>query len=359
MPTLSMNKKKMSNKKKQVKRTSKRTSSAGASHQIQYARLLADPCTAPLVAPQYGASDGGYLTKFSNHRSFQTGSSNTGGNSGSAGYCVWYPDYSGDTGSSGGGNGNLYIYGGPDASTQPTNSTAVPLGNGSFGSTGGAFLQDPATAFVDTDIVQDCRTAAACIKFLYTGRSDALSGRVGYLEGVPREALLTGTVGGPPNVNNLFRYSNNTVRMPMHSLENKFRPGDGSQSYRQPADLCFEMGTTSVSVATLGSGTTSGTGLGIGFVWEGLQDDSSISFDFLKAIEWRPEMSSQLVSPPASVAPGGGNMVSRAMAFLDRVHPGWERQAYSAVTSAVTSAGTQKLLGYAGETALALLPVGI
>lgn len=347
----------MPSKKKQSKGKS-RGAARAQGPQMQYARLLADPCTAPLVAPQYGASDGGYLAKLSSHENFTIGSANTGGNSGQSGYLLWYPDYTGINGGSG-TDGSMYVFGASNASTGPANSTTSPLGLGSFGSTNGAFLDDPTRTFVQTSLVQDTRCAAACLKFLYTGRADALSGRVGYLENVPREALLTGT-GGPPNVNDMFRYSNASMRTPAHGLENKFRPGNGSDDYRGATlDPCFVQGEAGVAITSIGDGSSSGTGMGFGFVWEGLQDDSSISFDMLKVIEWRPEINSKFVATKATVAPTGGNMVSRSLAFLDRVHPGWERQAYSAITSAITSAGAQKALGYVGETALALLPAGI
>lgn len=310
-------------------------STRGNGEVLALAKLIADPCTANLVAPQYGASDGGYLAKFSSYYSHQVAAT------GNSGYILWYPDYTGRQ-SAAGGNGNLFIFAAPTGASAPVNTTAAPLGRSSDPTDAqGSFRADPGWDFLNSDIVQDTRTAAACMKMMYTGRNDSLSGRIGYLEGVPRAALLVGDGSSPASINDLFRYSNTSCRTPLDIVENKFRPGEGSDAYRVPhheahddgVDYGFVQGNTGTTTTTLGAGTPTGVGCGIGFIWDGLADDSSLSFDFLKAVEWRPEINSGLVSPPATQASGGQNIVHKALAYLDNHHHGWERKVFTAAKS--------------------------
>jgi hypothetical protein len=347
-------------KNKQQNKKSKgpaRSRSSAPSNVLQLAQMIADPCTGPLVQPQYGASDGGYLAKFSQYHSVSVDAT------AASGYILWFPDYTGRFNS--GANdvcGALYIFAAADSVTGPVNTTAAPLGTGAFPTTTtGAFLSDPARQFVNSDTVQDSRTAAACLKFLYTGRNDALAGRIGYLENVPREALLTGGAGGStPTVDDLFRYSNTSMRTPLDTVEQKFRPGEGSDLYRTAdgvQDHCYSQGIIGTSATTLGAGTPSGVTGGIGFAWDGLTAGSSITFDLLKAIEWRPELSSGLVSVKSTVAPQGGNIVSKSLAYLDRSHPGWERKAFSAATSVASSVAKMAFSGPANQIARDVAPL--
>lgn len=292
------------------------------------AHLVADPCNAPLTAPQYGGSDSGYVIRLSGYESLETGSNGTNG------YLLWFPDYSGRIAGTDRG-GNLFIFGANSASTAPNNTTASPLGRGtSYTAANGTFVSDPATAFVRDPIVRDARTAGACIKMLYTGRNDALSGRIAYLSNVPREVLAA-----TPTAADLFRYSNQTVRTPMDYLEQKFRAGDGSAHFRSlddETDWAFSQGSIGSSVTDVGTGSPGGVGMGIGFAWTGLHSNQSIAFDFLKVIEWRPDVASGIVALPASVSDKGGNLMSRALAYLDKHAPGWERRALSFAKSAAS-----------------------
>lgn len=247
-----------------------------------------------------------------------------------AGYLIWFPDFSGKA-TGDGTHGSLYLFAQDVASGTPTNTVADPLG--SFTSTTtGAFIEDPATTFIEGDFVNDSRTVAACIKLMYTGTNDNCSGRIGYLTDVPREALLSGgSSGGPPSIEQMFRYSNRSERTPLDGAEIKFRPGTGSDNYRSSdhveSDQGFIVGTTDASVTSVPSGSPSGDCHGIGFAWAGLTDNQSVVFDFLKAIEWRPTMASGISTPAPTTAIGGGNLVSKAITFLDRHQSGWQTAA--------------------------------
>lgn len=250
-----------------------------------------------------------------------------------SGYIVWFPDYCNGTGAVGGGYSNCVAFVSPTANDVPA---ALTFGRGSEGfDTDGGSIGDPAYDFCSGGTVQDARCAAACMRMTYTGLNSTLAGRVGYIEGISREALLTGNSGQPLNVSSIARYSNSSMRTPLDTIENKYRPSEGSQFFRSsdlPEDACYVMGMLDVNTA-IGPSTTSGTGMGIGFYWDGLTPDSSFSFDLLKAIEWRPEMSSGIVAPPVVPTKSGGNIVSRSLTYLDNNHPGWQRSAMSGVMS--------------------------
>lgn len=354
MPKLSVRNKKSSQRQTSVRKS--RPAAQGSNPVLDYAKLLADPCEAPLVGPNYGSTESGYLSKFSSYVPMALPAGST------SGYIIWFPDYCNGTGGVGSGFSNCIAFVSPTATDTPTAIT-FGKGVGNYDTDGGS-IPDPAYDFCQGDTVQDTRCAAACMKMTYTGQNSTLAGRVGYIEGISREALLTGDSGSPLNVASIARYSNTAMRTPLDSLENKFRPSEGSQFFRSTdlgEDACFVMTPDNVIPTSIGPSTTSGTGLGIGYYWDGLTADSSFSFDLLKAIEWRPEMSSGLVAPPVKPSKQGGNMVSRALAFLDTNHPGWQRATYQAAMSIAAkvantaSSGPMNLLLKAAPTALALM----
>lgn len=268
-----------------------------------------------------------------------TSSSNTHG------YCVWFPDYTGSNASSSARRScNFYIFQTSDANTAPLNTTASPFGTTNENGTSGKFVQDAMFSIASSTLVQDTRCAAGCIRMSYTGRNDELSGRIGYLNNIPREALLTGGSGDPPTVNEMIVYSDHVSRTPMDTLENKFRPTSASQYFRTPGtpsdsaaqfgnDACFLSGVAGQSTTEIASDISSGAGNGIGFIWAGLPPDSSIVLETFKVVEWRPDMASTLVSPPPTVSANGMNVVTRAISWLDHHHPGWQRKAVSALAS--------------------------
>lgn len=340
---------------KRTRRPRRGTRSSGP--HLQLAKLIADPCSAALVAPEYGSSDNGYLTRFTQQSSLTTDSEYT------CGYCVWFPDFCGQK-SNGSGtsneNGSFYFYQTTDATINPTNGVADPLGNGtSTKSANGQFLADPARDWVSGDHVLDARTVAACVKYTYTGRMDALSGRVGYLNNVPRSALIIGGSGdSAPNVNDMLKYSEMTSRTPAETIENKFRPGLASGYYRgkgdttgeeRGSDTCFLVGGVGSTETKVANDISSGSATGIGFVWVNLPADSTFTVETTKAVEWRPQMSVGLVAPSSSTPPhgNGSNLVHQAVHYLDRTHPGWQRRAIQMASSAASNIAS---LAFGGPT---------
>jgi hypothetical protein len=333
--------------------------SAGGGYHLQLAKLIADPCAGPLVAPEYGSSDNGYLSRFTSYVNMNITQGYFHG------YCVWFPDFVGQGANAtvtANSNGSWYIFQTTGTSTEPVNTTSAPLGCGaSTASTNGRFWDDPARGWVEGDHVLDARTAAACIKFTYTGRMDSLSGRVGYLNNIPRSALILGGSGNQaPSVDDMLRYSEVISRTPADTIENKFRPGLASGYYRGAGDIvgeqrgtdsCFVTGIPGFAETVMANDVSSGSATGIGFVWTNLPGDSAIVLDATKAIEWRPQMSVGLCAPPSSTPPGhdGSNMVSKAVHYLDRAHPGWQRTAMQTLGSAASNIASMAFGGPANS----------
>ena len=314
-----MTNKKNSRKQKQPRRR-RQVAKLQSSPLVAMADMINDPCGATLTNPEYGASSSGYMIR---HNSISVVDTTSGGN----GYVIWFPDYA-----SGGltTSFNAVYFNASDANTAPINTTTNPLGSGATATaSNGVQIRDPSYTWGATTTVQDTRTAAACMKMMYLGRNDALAGRVAVLENVPRDALLTGGGSAPPTVSEMFAYAQRQQRTSLDPLEVKFRPSDGSEHFRKTnleQDSCFvkDAGTTEASIPS--SGPT-GAGLGIGFAWAGVIPGSDLGFDLVKVLEWRPEMISGIVAVPPTIKGPGGNLMSRAVALLDKQHPGWQTEA--------------------------------
>lgn len=355
------NNKKMTNKqnkqsqmRKQRKNKNQSSRPGLDSKVLDYAKLLADPCAGPLVGPQYGGSEAGYLARLKREQLVAT-TTNT------SGYIVWFPDYSGvivgDT-STAHRNGSYFLFTADDPSSAPVNSTADPMGTSTdLASTKGSFLLDPARNLLAGSTVQDIRTVAGCIEFMYTGALQDASGRFGIIEGISREQLLTGASGGPSSVSDMFAVSKHITRTPLDKVEVKYRPSVTGQYFRSEglnatdnaasdsADACFHTGIPGTSATNVHStGSTSGSAMGIGFVWAGLPANSSFAFTATKAIEWRPEIGNGIVLPvPRSVS--GTNKSAQVVAFLDRTAPGWTTMAKRAVNAGATALTTAVFSG--------------
>lgn len=347
MPTLKVSKK--SSRKGRTLSKSRTYSPHGGVTTL--ANLIANPCHAPLTAPQYGASDGGYLARFASYNSINVNEA-----AGTHGYVIWYPDYTG-RGTLENENGNLFIFKGLSDEDKPTNGTSDPLGSGTLDSASGTFIRDPALNFCDEGIVQDARTAAACMKMTYTGRNDSLAGRISYLENVPRGALIAGEGTSAGTVQSFHVSSAKTVRTPMDTIEVKHRPSDGSEMYRECQDVhkvsalsnstygqdyCFVQGEVGVNRTVLASGTPSSLGHGIGFAWSNMEVGTTFTLEFTKAIEWRPQLNSGLQAATPTQAPGGENIVNKAIHYLDKHMPHWQSTAI-----AVAKSGAAQIANYA------------
>jgi hypothetical protein len=303
------------------------------------------------VQPEYGASENGYLARFHNTHTLDTGSA--GGRT--YGYIVWFPDYAGVIGNESTTaytNANFVGFAANVGSSRPVNVLATPQFQSSdLAAVSGGSFSDPSFQWVLGEAVQDARCVAGCMQFMYTGTVTGAQGRVGFLEGITRESLLSGGESGQaPSVNEMFAIAADVQRLPLGKLEVKYRPSDNGRQFRaegvsnpgestEGGDNCIVAGIPGVNTSHMPlGGIATGAGTGIGFVWSGLPQSSDLVIEAYKAIEWRPEASAGLVMPPPRNVSSGGNIAEAVVAKLDKHRPGWTREVLDTGARALTNA---------------------
>lgn len=289
------------------------------------AAMIQDPCMGPTVAPEYGGSQNGYVSRFK--KTFAIGGH--ANSTGVSGYLLWFPDYQG-------GN-NLYLFSTSNDAAQPVNSSTDPLGYAS--STSGKWLEDPAKPWVASAAVEDGRLAAACMKMSYAGAMASLKGRVATISGISRDQLLHGGDNGQtlsPSV--LLNLASNTERFQTTGAEIRARPGEPSQYYRTSGgapranhdyvakddkDNCFNAYIDAGGEGGCSEPATGpSAGNGIALVWNGIDPQQSIVIELFKVLEWRPKAISGIVQKQSSS--DGENLTQKAVGLLDRMDGMWQ-----------------------------------
>lgn len=303
---------------------------------LSYARLLADPCEAPLARAHYGATGSGYLAKFSTSINITTTSSH--------GCIIWFPDYIHT------GNYTSCIgYVTDDASTAPTE----PVGSGSaIGDVTGTSYDDPAGEWVTNSACEDARTISACMRLMYTGTKDAQSGKLGVVTGLTKE-MVCADLDDFVTVNELMRKAKSSRFA--DDVEVKWRPSESSENFR--AEHHSEH--AGIYIGASPTRTIFGDQCqGMAIVWQNCVSGTSLSLELHKAIEWRPKLSSRMNSTvPRAV--GQVNVADKALALLDSTLPGWQKESVD-VLKRTASAGvkaifSQKVLPYLADVGMGML----
>lgn len=170
---------------------------------LAYARLVADPCNAPVVRPIYAGGESGYTFRA---ESFFTIGTNAGE---TAGIVHWTPGYVNS-------DATELVVG--QAASASANITASANTSGP----GRAFLVANATAV---------RCIAACIRITYPGAESARAGRIHYgnSNGGMIDALQVVTADG------VAQALQNYTRTPPEALELVWRPGVADQEFNDPS----------------------------------------------------------------------------------------------------------------------------
>lgn len=326
---------------KQGRRKSKQVAkekSMGITSLRDVAKMIDDPCNSALKPGLYGSSSG-YLSRFHSISSPQVL-----GSAASCGVMLWSPNYY-----------NVGYVSGTNACWNAIQASALlPTDTLTFNGVGGVAtgasggIKDPAYEFVHGSVCASARCLSACVRFTYTGQVTSTAGLVSPIR-VPFsviEGVITGAV--TPTVNTFLQFATSTQRLPLDSLEVKWRPG-ADDTYRTSA-----AGTSTVGedpfvrfnggIWSVGSKAQTEQPELIGFVYRGLAVDAAanIQYDLYKNIEWTPEITSGLAYQPSVQMSDVGN-AQRALAFLDKTRPGWDQQMISVAKS------------YAAKTAMAAL----
>lgn len=246
----------------------------------EYARLLSDPCAAPLTHPVYSGGDSGFLFRAESVTTIGTLSTET------SGYLHWTPGYVNT-------NNTELVFG---ASAGP--GTAVAAGSGNT-TPGKVFLGGNASA---------ARCVAACLKVTYPGAESSRSGRVHF--GVTAAGLID--AGDSISVDNLAPVLQHFTRTPPETIELMWRPGVADQEFNDPR---------AASSPTLRDRKSSLT-----VAWAGLPGSTGMTFQFTAIYEWVPA-AGQGISTNASGKNTSRNTLDDVIDYVQASGFNWVRSA--------------------------------
>lgn len=231
-----------------IKRT---TSSDGIRDAAAYARLLVNPCTAPLVHPVGFGGTGGFLTRVETDFILGNGATQT------AGYLRWAPGAL----CTGGSDPGL-VFG-----VTTDDVTSVAATTFAAGCPGYTYLTANSRAN---------RCVAACAQIYWPGtelnRSGIVSGTV-----VPLEAIA---VGSSFTVANIRAGSGYTQRMPTECMEIKWSPSTSDALYEN---------TGAASASVTGHNA-------IVISWAGIPVSTGVRVRLVSVYEWLPTMTNGFVA---------------------------------------------------------------
>lgn len=248
-----------------------------------YARLLADPCGAPLVHPVYPGGDAGFLFRADAVLSFGGGGTET------CGYVHWTPGYVNST------NSDLLV----GTTTGPAVAVAASTNGGGPGK---AFLA--ANAY-------GARCVAACVKISYPGAESSRSGRLhyGHTQG--------GTIdsGDSITVDSVAPLLQHYTRTPPEVVEVVWRPGIADTEFNDPSVA---------AVPTLKDRKSS-----ITVAWAGIPVSTGMTFHFTAIYEWTPRPATG-VSTNTSGKNQSNNTMDQVLDALTKAGFRWVRNAAGA-----------------------------
>lgn len=208
----------------------------------EYARLLMDPCSAPLVHPVYPGGDAGFLFRGESFVTFGNGVSDT------AAVVHWTPGY-----------------------VNATNTELVYLNgtSGAFSGTTVTSALSPGRAFLAAN-ARGVRCVAACLKITFPGAESARSGRVHYGHTTAGTIDAGQTVTADQVAVLLQHYG----RTPTDTIEVFWRPGIADTEFNDPTE------TASAPLRDRKSSIT--------VAFAGLPAAVGLTFHFTAIYEWTP-----------------------------------------------------------------------
>lgn len=265
----------------------------------QYARLLTDPCGAPLVHPVYPGGESGFLIRVDSVASYG------GAVTESCGLIHWTPSYVNVT--------QTELVGA--ASSGPASSLVL---NVNSTAPGRAFLVANASA---------ARCVAACMKVSYPGAESTRSGRIHYGH------LQAGTIDvGDTNVSvdSIAPLLQHYSRTPADVVEIIWRPGNADMEFNDP---------NAASSPTLRDRKTSLT-----FAWAGIPVSTGFTVHYTAVYEWMPK-NGQGVSTNTNGKNSSGNTIDQVCDAIQATGFNWVRNAASNVGSGLGTGFTAGVIG--------------
>jgi hypothetical protein len=278
---------------------------------LAYAKLLADPCNAPLVSPVFNGADGGLLIRAENNY-------NAGASIGTttAGVFVWAPGAIGNNA----GNGSAIAQG---ESTIP--GGAITLGAISSG-------YQPGYGFL-TSNSSECRCVAACMEIFFAGTEVQRSGLIASGNIMGGSLYLTESVNAQGSMVLFERYD----RTPDCSLMINWRPTNFDQNYTVANNA-----TTFTEISRRGA---------LGFAYFGLPAGVGVNVRMVAVYEYAPSYALGLTSVFSNRS-WSENTLDQVINFLDKAGPWTARllDAYAPGMGAMVTGGASimRQIAYSG-----------
>lgn len=264
-----------------------------------YARMLQDPCTAPLGPGLYGTGNG-YALRF--HNTFSADAPSSA--STNSGFVLYCPNYSCEGGSTavGGVTASINLLIG----SSPSSSTLIPLS----GVTGGATTlplsyspPDPAYNFLASGTPQDARCVGACVRVGFEQNMTQLQGRVAYLD-LPQNIIDESHATGI-TVDQLFALSRKVERVNLGQREIRWKPGVDDHTFRAAApkvavaydDPVYRYNGGTYTLSNGKYETTENRWIGFAYLGIVSTTHSQVRYDIYKNIEWRPKQGLGMALP--------------------------------------------------------------
>lgn len=264
-----------------------------------YARLLADPCNAPLAHPTYSGSEGGYLLRAD---TFFTPGIAAGATSG---IVMYTPGLLTDT------NLGLLFADGPASGAFQTvvagATSAIP---------GHVFLNANASA---------ARCVAACMKVSFPGSESARSGRVHY--GQVTSGIIA--LGGNYKPDDLAATVPHFQRTPADVIEIIWKPNDADQLFSRP------------NTPNANDSAKNNKAASLLFCFAGLPATTGMVVHMTAVYEWQPAQALGLAVPNLSKSPSRNT--------LDEVVNYLISKGFGFIKSYAMAAGNNALQGLMGE----------
>ncbi len=267
-----------------------------------YARLLEDPCGAPLIHPVYPGGDAGFLVRTDAVLTFGGGATET------AGYVHWTPGYPNSS------NSDLLA----GATTSPS-ATVAAATNGS--GPGKTFLNGNAFG---------ARCVAACVKVSYPGSESGRSGRLHY--GITQGATID--AGDLVSIDGLAPLLQHYTRTPPEAVEIIWKPNIADTEIVDPSAAASAPAKDRKSSITV--------------AWAGIPGATGMTLHFTAVYEWQPARATGVSFNTNGKNPSS-NTMDDVIDFLQSRGFNWVRNAAGAAGSAMVSGAASTLANLLGS----------
>lgn len=237
-----MAKKRVKNNKKKMALPRRVRGPALDSAAAAYARLLADPCGAPIVHPIAPGGDTGFLIRCESFASYGLAGTET------SGYFHWTPGYMNSSNTEVLAKGST----GPTVAAPATVDTSAP---------GKTFFNANAKGL---------RCVAACLKFTYPGSESGRSGRVHY--GHTTAGIIDSTQNVTPDA--VAQSCQHYSRTPTDTVELYWKPNAADFEFNDPSEAASALIRDRKSALTV--------------AWAGFPGGVGLTFHMTAVYEWTP-----------------------------------------------------------------------